>query len=216
MFVILILFIIIGAFRAIHCEWIEISQPIRNQNTMANNPSTVLKTSNFDYSTYRDFFSIIEPEIEFPKEHEESMAKNISSGFAIKKRISQKNARIFFDGSRNVRDNIGKNHLIVNSTNEDDSKHQMDLGAKHSSSSSSRLQPQPIRNEHEKRSNVQANQKNRMTLTRIEQRPFDFNGVLKFFADMQQSISLTAFSGVRDKIKFLENFKNTLLQNIGE
>lgn len=243
--------VLMSALCVVHCEWIEISQPIRKSNEITSNRSLVMSNAeipaNFDFSTYKDFFSIIEPNIDYVK-HVEPFHKNTVHNFTLENKLKNKDYHILMDSPESVYDqtspattqrtqllleppNVSKlsvfsgfsdsqdkmvtNPLKVDSLtikiknpndkvkNESDNKNRMDT-------------KEPINNEQVKGSErLPANKGNRIVYKRVELKPFDFNGVLKFFANMQQSFPMDSFASIRDKIIFLENFKDNLVENIG-
>lgn len=55
-----------------------------------------------------------------------------------------------------------------------------------------------------------------LILKHVEFKPFDFSSILKFFSRIQNSFSLGGIARVRDKVNFLEDFRDKLLTNIGK
>lgn len=51
---------------------------------------------------------------------------------------------------------------------------------------------------------------------RLEYKPFDFMSVIDFLKTIQKSFLTRGFSAIGDKVKFLENFKDTIMNSIGE
>lgn len=51
---------------------------------------------------------------------------------------------------------------------------------------------------------------------RLEYKPFDFMSVFDFLKNIQKSFLSRGFSAIEDKVTFLENFKETIMNNIGE
>lgn len=65
------------------------------------------------------------------------------------------------------------------------------------------------------------NKKNAITqktfvFKRLEYKPFDFRSVFDFLKNIQKSFLSKGFSAIEDKVKFLKNFKDTVMNNIGE
>lgn len=51
---------------------------------------------------------------------------------------------------------------------------------------------------------------------RLEYKPFDFMSVFDFLKNIQKSFLSKGLTAIEDKVKFLENFKDTIMNNIGE
>lgn len=51
---------------------------------------------------------------------------------------------------------------------------------------------------------------------RLKYKPFDFMNVFDFLKNIQKSFLSRGFSAIEDKVTFLENFKDTIMNNIGE
>lgn len=238
---IIFVLILFNSHRAVHCEWIEISQPIRRSNEFVSNRSLVLGNAeipiNFDYSTYKDFFSIMEPDIDFSNPIE-PFHKNVVDKYAIKNNLMKKDFHILMDNSDNI-PNVDKtvefsnvSKISVFSGTRDQSfvnqlkvDPMLSLADINNSNESVKIQSEDIKiavvDEMPLNKPIEGNeqrpkkQENRVILKRVEYKPFDFNGVLKFFANIQQSFPLNAFTGIREKIQYLENFKKDLIDNIG-
>lgn len=55
-----------------------------------------------------------------------------------------------------------------------------------------------------------------LILKHVEFKSFDFSSILKFFSRIQNSFSFGGIARVRDKVTFLEDFRDRLLTNIGK
>lgn len=241
MWIIFVLFLFHSHRAVVHCEWIEISQPIRRSNEIVSNRSLVLSNAeipiNFDYSTYKDFFSIIEPDIDF-KNPIEPFHQNIVDKYALENNLMKKDFHILMDNSDNLPNldktvessNVSKvsvfsgtrDKLFVNQLKVDPMLSLTELNnsdervkIKSENVKIEVTEKMPINHPIKKNEQRPKNQENRVIFQRVEYKPFDFNGVLKFFANIQQSFPLNAFTGIREKIQYLENFKKDLIDNIG-
>lgn len=231
--------ILVNAFRAIYCEWIQIAQSSHSADKVNIDQSFMRsneKLSNFDYSKYKGFFSVIEPDIDFEIPHKNVVIKadyhnsdrNTFKTYANSSTIFDKpfdrpsknevsmsllNVSVFSGSSDLKRDKIVispssslKEIKLQSKSNETKS----DINRKSEIKTES---PRKLTEAGEDRKN--GNQ-TKILLKRIEFKRFNFNDVFKFFANIQQSFSFDASAGIQSKISFLESFKNSLLNSIGE
>lgn len=219
---------VISLFRIVYSEWIEITQSVQSLSEAANNRSLVTTNENtFDYSKYKDFFSIIEPEME--------LVKNITS--------VQKNS-IF---SNQLNDQKGEFHMIMANPSENPHllMHPSNVSTLKSVFSDSidkmvndpiqtdayEIQPENLnkkpsdetdkhllninKSKNESSKQTPNTKQNTIVFKRLEFKSLDFKHILKFLTNMQQSFSINSATGIGDKVKFLVQFKDSLLKNIG-
>lgn len=165
-------FSVLLLIRPVFSEWIKIPQTADslNEKVLSNEKP-------FDYSTYKDFFSIIEPNIELVDQMEPNNSSMHSSNVSTLKSV--------FSDSETHSDKINGRFL------------------KKDQSQSVKVEQKP---------NETAN---KIVFKRLELKRLDFNGILKFFRNMQKSFGTDSISNVGDKVKFLLQFKDDLLTNIG-
>lgn len=213
MFFIQILFVQNLFIGIVYSDWIEIPQSVHSLNEAANNRSLVTTNENsFDYSTYKDFFSIIEPEVEFEK--------NITT--------IRKNS--IFSNKLNDRDGdfhmimvnpTEEDHLVVHSSNVSTLIDKMENSYEIKSENleekpSDEINKQSLNKSQSEKSDQNLKSKqNTIVFKRLQFKPFDFNNILKFLINMQQSFAIDSLKGIGDKVKFLVQFKDNLLENIG-
>lgn len=78
-----------------------------------------------------------------------------------------------------------------------------------------------ISKDNSNQSTQEDNKKNTITqktfvFKRLQYKPFDFKSVFDFLKNIQKSFLSRGFSAIEDKVTFLENFKDTIMSNIGE
>lgn len=191
----------------VYSEWIEIAQPVHSLNEAANNRSFAATNENtFDFSTYKDFFSIIEPDKE--------LVKNITS--------VQKSS-IFSNKLSAQNGDSGFHMIMVNPTEENHSKvstlidEMAESQEKTSEIVSEKQSPEKIINTTKKSEQPTYGSKHDSGIfKRFELKPLDFNNILKFLTNMQQSFAISSLANVGDKVKFLVQFKENILENIGK
>lgn len=218
---------VVYLFQIVHSEWIEILQSAHSSSEIANNRSMVINNENaFDYSTYKDFFSILEPKMEFTKDI--LLQKNPPNDSINSNKLNQNDdLHIVMANPTNLFDQTEQNHLLMHSSNV--SKLQSGF-----SDASEKMVINPIRidsfgiktdNTNDKSlnkigKNLSNNNKSqteakRVVFKRLRLKPFHFNDILKFLTNMQQAFSLNTLTGIGDKVKFLIQFKDNILENIG-
>lgn len=199
--------------RIVYSEWIEITQAVHSLNEAANNRSLVTTNENsFDYSTYKDFFSIIEPEVE--------LAKNVTT--------VRKNS-IF---SNKLNDQSGDFHMIMVHPTENEhpllrpsnvstlidkmvDSHEIKSENLNETPTDS-ITKHSINDSQSEKSEQNSNTKqNTIVFKRLQLKPLDFHSILKFLTNMQQSFAIDSLTDIRDKVKFLVQFKDNVLVNIG-
>lgn len=236
MYIIFYLVVIIS-FRLVYCEWIQISQSSQSSDKVEINQSPVKsngRQTHFDYSKYKDFFSVIEPDIDFDKDVETSN-KNISEFIDSHNRLNKNDFPVKYTNSSIVfkhpfdhpKDNGLANMSVFSGPSTSQSKpiitpvttNQPIVELDKHSESIFVNEKSPVKLESNRNLKDDADRPNtnqmKIVLKRTEFKPFSFDGVFKFFANIQQSISLKPSAGIQNKISFLENFKNNLLNNIG-
>lgn len=210
-------FVISVFVRIVYSEWIEIAQSVHSLNEAANNRSLVTTNENsFDFSTYKDFFSIIEPDRE--------LVKNLT--------IVQKNS-IFSNKLSGQNDDSDfhmimvnpteENHLLVHPSNVSTLiDEMMDTHEIQSQNVKEKPSDETSSNSMNKSQSEKSEQNSKntkadtITFKRLEFKPLDFNNILKFLTNMQQSFAINSLTGIGDKVKFLVQFKENLLENIGK
>lgn len=189
-------FFVINLFRIVYSEWIEITQNGHSSSEAAyNNRSLVTNNKNtFDFSTYKDFFSIIEPEME--------LVKNVET--------VQKSSKI----SNKLYDQNGNFHTILANPTHGKLKHPSNITTLKSvfSDSIDQMKVDPV---HKIEQKPNSQQSGTIVFKRLEFKPLDFKSILKFLTDMQRSYSLDSLTNIGDKVNFLVQFKDSLLENIG-
>lgn len=229
--------VIVISFRLVYCEWIQISQSSQGSDKVKINESPVKSNgrhTQFDYSKYKDFFSVIEPDIDFDKDVETSN-KNISeiidSHYSLNKNdfpVKYRNSSIVFEHPfDHPKDNGLANFSVFSGPRASQSKPIItsaktnkpinDLDKQSESIFANEKSPEKLESNRNLKDDTNRPNTSQMkiVLKRTEFKPFSFDGIFKFFANIQQSISLKPSAGIQNKISFLENFKNNLLNNIG-
>lgn len=226
--------VVINSFRMVYCEWIQISQSSRGSDKVHINQSSIKsngKSPTFDYSKYKDFFSVIEPEIDFVKDFESSHQhiiiksddnESTSNEFHAYPNSSKIFEQPFDQHTKNELPTDSskvsafsefhntKNRTMTNPLNVNKSKNQPEIKSSEIDTANTQTNRRLKASENQAIGNQM-----KIVLKRVEFKPFNFDGVFKFFANIQQSFSLDPSAGIQSKIGFLENFKNTLLNNIG-
>lgn len=209
-------FVLSVFFRIVYSEWIEIAQSVHSLNEAANNRSLVTTNENsFDFSTYKDFFSIIEPDKELvqnrtivPKNSifsNKLPGQNSDSGFhMIMVNPTEENHSLIHPPNVST--------LIDEMMDSHETKSQNFNGKPSDRTSSNSVN----RSQSEKsEQNSQHTKANAIVFKRLEFKPLDFNNILKFLTNMQQSFAINSLTDIGDKVKFLVQFKENLLENIG-
>lgn len=216
----------------IYCEWIEISQPIRRSNEIIKNRSLVNVTNlniptNFDFSTYKDFFSIIQPDIDFTKPIE-PFNETMLDRFTIENKLMEKRFHIpNKHPANNVSNSKDSKMVVLNRSKSSIFSGISGIGGTREKFVINPLIVDPMLpsielNDSNEKMKIKINEKKtirntdeRVIFKHVNYQPFDFNGVLKFFTNIQQTFPMTAFTSIREKIAFLNSFKNDLIENIG-
>lgn len=202
--------------RIVYSEWIEIAQSVHSLNEAANNRSLVTANENsFDFSTYKDFFSIIEPDRELVKNLTIVQKNSIFSN-----KLSGQNGESDFHMI--MVNPTEKTHLLMHPSNvstlidemvdtHEIKSQSVDEKPTDKISSNSMNKSQSGKSEQ----NTKNTKANTVTFKRLEFKPLDFKNILKFLTDMQQSFAINSLTDIGDKVKFLVQFKENLLENIG-
>lgn len=221
--------LVFSSVRLIYCEWIQITQQPRRFGEITNR-SKVIKPTDFDYSKYKEFFSIIGPEMDFSNNFDES-PKYIADHTPILIASNKKEIHVHSNGP-NHRDQLRKGQSAtvfsrfqhtINTSNVNFSPIESDniptegtvKLVKNKPTQNERTKNVAVRNQAEIENEQKLPAKPmKHILKRTEFKPFDFNGVIQFFGNMQKSFSMGA-TGISDKVKFLQGFKDDIQRNIG-
>lgn len=224
--------LVFSSVRLIYCEWIQITQQPHRSSEITNR-SIVINSTDFDYSKYKDFFSIIGPEMDFSKNYDETpqhipdnspiLIESNKNEFHV-----QSNGPHFRDQFRkdqsttafsNVLSPSGGSEHMHNTSNanlspikSENLQTESTIKVVQNKSTRNSAVRNQVANENEQQK-LPAKQ-TKLILKRTEFKPLDFNGVIKFFGNMQKSFSMDA-TGITDKIKFLQGFKDDIQRNIG-
>lgn len=216
---------IINLFEIVYSEWIEISQisqSTRSSSEITNNRSLATKNENaFDYSTYKDFLNIIEPKIEFVNDAP-PLKQNLTVNSIFSKKLNQKDDfHMIVAKPPNSYGQTGKNQLSMHSSNvsrikEVFSDSAIDKMVNDKTDATKKYNLFKYNNSKTEKSEQTPNtNENQLIFKHLKFKPFDFNNILKFLSNMQQAFSMNTLTGIGDKVKFLVQFKDSLLKNIG-
>lgn len=230
MFFIRSFFVLLSVYRIVYSEWIEITQSTLNSGGIENDrPLVTNGRTPSDYSTYKDFFNIIGPNMELV-----NLTKN--SVFSNKFNNQNGGFHIIMANASNFDDKLAGNRLLMHPSNTSilksvfsDSIDQMTIEPIQMDSIKIELgngngkipddtNKNSLKNNKPQIAESDQNPKtedNRIVFKRLEFKPFNFNNILKFLTNMQQSFAMSSSSGIGDKVKFLMQFKESLLENIG-
>lgn len=192
--------------------------------------------SSFDYTKYKDFFSVIAPDVDFENNfnngQEVTRTPHLSEANDMQFSLHSDSSSIFsgqndlpkkpniqlaarnvsvFSSQSEVHDKLPKDTIETTTTKTVAVKSDK-IGKSENTSNKSKnvIKLKAPTTESTKNQNADKD-----SSKRSEFNPFHLSGILEFFSNIQQSLTTNTVTSIQEKTTLLENMKNTLQENIG-